>query len=88
MQMLKYNNIYMDAQEQIFWTFFITTMCGFILALGRQLYKSKCKEIEICCIKIVRDVDGEEAIDQLQIQNPNNQQNNDVLTLEGQMHNI
>ena len=86
--MLKYHNKYMDAQQQIFWTFFITTMCGFILALGRQLYKSKCKEIEICCIKIVRDVDGEEAIDQLQIQNPNNQQNNDVLTLEGQMHNI
>ena len=86
--MLKYHNKYMDAQEQIFWTFFITTMCGFILALGRQLYKSKCKEIEICCIKIVRDVDGEEAIDQLQIQNSNNQQNNDVLTLEGQMHNI
>ena len=86
--MLKYHNKYMDAQQQIFWTFFITTMCGFILALGRQLYKSKCKEIEICCIKIVRDVDGEEAIDQLQIQNPNNQQNNDVLTLEGQMYNI
>ena len=85
--MLKYNNIY-GYKNKFFGHFHPTTMCGFILALGRQLYKSKCKEIEICCIKIVRDVDGEEAIDQLQIQNPNNQQNNDVLTLEGQMHNI
>ena len=48
----------MNANEQIFWTFFISTMCGFILALGRQMYKSKCKEIQICCIKVVRDVES------------------------------
>lgn len=75
----------MDSGEQIFWTFFITTMCGFILALGRQLYKSKCKEIEICCIKITRDVGGEEIIDQLQLQNISSQQHNDDIQFEAPM---
>jgi hypothetical protein len=27
------------------------------------MYKSKCKEVNFCCIKIVRDVAGEEVID-------------------------
>jgi hypothetical protein len=75
----------MDSGQQIFWTFFITTMCGFILALGRQLYKSKCKEIEICCIKITRDVGGEEIIDQLQLQNISSQQHNDDVIFEAPM---
>jgi len=59
----------MDSEQQIFWTFFITTMCGFLLALGRQMYKSKCKEIHCCCLKIVRDVESEEKYDELEIQN-------------------
>lgn len=63
--------LYMTSDQQYyFWTFFITTMCGFMLALGRQLYKSKCKEIQICCIKVVRDVESEEKYDELQFQNP------------------
>ena len=60
----------MDSDQQIFWTFFITTMCGFLLALGRQMYKSKCREIDICCIHIKRDVEAEEKIDEIQIQRP------------------
>lgn len=76
----------MDEQEQIFWTFFITTMCGFILALGRQLYKSKCKEIEICCIKIVRDVETEGEVDQLAIQHP--QEQTGQFSIEGTVQNV
>lgn len=60
----------MDSEQQIFWTFFITTMCGFLLALGRQMYKSKCREIDICCIHIKRDVETEEKIDEIQMQRP------------------
>jgi hypothetical protein len=30
------------------------------------MYKSKCKEVNFCCIKIVRDVAGEEVIDSQQ----------------------
>ena len=44
--------------------------CGFLLALGRQMYKSKCREIDICCIHIKRDVETEEKIDEIQMQRP------------------
>ena len=61
--MVMYN---MDSEEQIFWTFFITTMCGFILTLARQAYKSKCSEVHIGCIHIKRDIYSEVEIDELQ----------------------
>ena len=32
-------------------------------------YKSKCKEVSCCCIKIIRDVENEVAIDELVIEN-------------------
>lgn len=57
---LKSHLNYMDTNEQIFWTFFITSMIGLIMGLSRMAYKSKCKDIEICCIKIVRDTETEE----------------------------
>ena len=47
-------------------TFFVglyTSAIGFLLALGAQCYKSKCKEVSFCCIKIIRDVEGEEQLD-------------------------
>jgi hypothetical protein len=46
--------------SEIFWSNFYTTLVGFILALAAICYKSKCKEIGFCCIKIVRDVELEE----------------------------
>ena len=42
-------------------------MCGFLLALGRQMYKSKCKEIECFCVRIVRDVESEEKFDEQEL---------------------
>ena len=49
------------AQElsEVFYTFLITSVVGFILALGRICYKSKCSSIDFCCLKIVRNVDVE-----------------------------
>jgi hypothetical protein len=32
-------------------------------------YKSKCKEFDFCCIKIVRDTQGEEKIDEIERKN-------------------
>jgi len=70
----------MKSNEQIFWTFFLTTMCGFLLALGRQMYKSKCKEIHCCCVHIVRDVESEEKIDEIQMhQQPQSQTSSNSL---------
>ena len=56
----------MEAQDQIFWTFFITTMCGFILTLVRQAYKSKCKEVSCGCLRIIRDTEHEIELDEIQ----------------------
>ena len=49
--------------SEIFWTGFYTASGAWVLALVNQCYKSKCKQIDICCIKIVRDVVVEEEID-------------------------
>ena len=49
--------------SEVFWTGFYTASGGLVLALINQCYKSKCKEVNICCIKIIRDVAIEEEID-------------------------
>lgn len=56
------------AQElsEVFWTFLISSCVGLILAVCRFAYRSKCKEVNMCCLKIVRDVEGEEKIDERQ----------------------
>jgi hypothetical protein len=28
-------------------------------------YRSKCKEVNLCCLKIIRDTTGEEKIDEM-----------------------
>ena len=53
--------------SEVFWVGFYSSMIGFILALGSQLYRSKCSRIDIGCIHITRDVEAEEEIDR---QNP------------------
>jgi hypothetical protein len=45
---------------EVFWVTFLTIVSGMIIKLASMCYKSKCKEVTICCIKIVRDT-AEEA---------------------------
>ena len=61
--------------SEVFWTGLYSSLIGFLLAMGSQCYKSKCKEVNFCCIKIVRDVEGEEALDRTPT-NPIQSQNN------------
>ena len=49
--------------SEIFYTGLYTASGALLLALVNQCYKSKCKEVNICCIKIIRDVAIEEEID-------------------------
>ena len=49
--------------SEILTTFIVTSCVGLILASMRLCYKSKCKTIDMCCIKIVRDTEGEEKYD-------------------------
>ena len=58
--------------SEVFYTGLYNSLIGFILALGSQCYKSKCKEVNFCCIKIIRDVEGEEQLDNVNRQNPLN----------------
>ena len=61
--------------SETFYVGLYSALMAFVLAIGAQCYKSKCKEVNLCCIKIVRDVEGEEALDVQQPRNPIQSQN-------------
>jgi len=45
---------------ETFWMFLITSSIGFIIAVSKMCYKSKCSKVDICCIKVIRDTNLEE----------------------------
>jgi hypothetical protein len=55
--------------SEVFFTGLYSSLIGFLIAFAAQCYKSKCKEVKIGCIKVIRDVEGEEQLDR-QPQNP------------------
>jgi len=57
--------------SEVFFTGLYSSLIGLLLAMGAQCYRSKCKEVSFCCIKIIRDVEGEEELD-IQQQRPQN----------------
>ena len=67
--------------SEVFWTFLISSVCGVILVGVRLCYKSKCKEVDLCCLKIVRDVEGEEKIDSINPQRINSTTSSDKIDL-------
>ena len=60
--------------SEVFWVAFITTMSATLIKCFAMLYKSKCREVECCCIKIVRDIEAEAFAEALEIQQLNNRQ--------------
>lgn len=60
----------MQELSEIFYTLLITSTIGLILAIAKICYKSKCKSVDCCCIKIVRDVEGEEKLDEREPPSP------------------
>jgi len=46
--------------SEIFYTLLLTTLTGFFLKCASMMYKSKCKEVDFCCLKIIRDTESEE----------------------------
>ena len=52
--------------SEIFWVGFYSSMIGFFIAIMASCYKSKCSKIDIGCIHIIRDVEGEEDVDRQQ----------------------
>ena len=57
--------------SETFYVGLYSALMGFVLAMSAQCYRSKCREVKFCCIKIIRDVEGEEALD-IQQQPPQN----------------
>ena len=45
--------------DGFFWLSVLTLLCGGTTLLIKFAYKSKCKSVEFCCIKIDRDIDYE-----------------------------
>jgi hypothetical protein len=56
--------------SEVFWVAFTTTITGMIIKLCSMAYKSKCKEVACCCIKIVRDVEAEEREEEFRMVHP------------------
>ena len=58
------------VMSETFYVGLYSALMGFILAISTQCYRSKCREVKICCIRIIRDVEGEEELDIQIAQNP------------------
>jgi hypothetical protein len=53
--------------SEVFWVAFVTTITGMIIKLVSMAYKSKCKEVDCCCMKIIRDVEAEEKEEEFRV---------------------
>jgi len=49
----------MQEMSEVFWGMFLTTTIGLLLALSKVCYKSKCSTIDLCCVKITRNIEAE-----------------------------
>jgi len=56
--------------SEVFFTGLYSSAIALILGLVASCYKSKCSQIQFCGVKIIRDVEGEEALDMQQPRNP------------------
>lgn len=46
--------------SEIFFTLVITSGIGLCLTVAKLFFKSRCKEVSICCMKCIRDTDSEQ----------------------------
>lgn len=66
----------MQLLSEVLITFIISSGIGLILALARIAYKSKCSNIDICCIKITRNIAAEVELDERDPPSPRADNNN------------
>lgn len=64
--------------SEIFYTFLITSLISCTLAVARMLYKSKCVSCKIWGFEIIRNVELEERIDELDMQRSKTLGNNTI----------
>jgi len=52
--------------DAVFWSFFITSVIGCLLKCSSIVYKFKFKEISCCGLKLIRDVEDEIKLDEME----------------------
>lgn len=62
----------MAELSEVFWTFLISSVIGLLLAMIRMCYKSKCKTVSCCCLRVERDIESEELTDVMELDKKNN----------------
>ena len=62
---------------EVFWVGFYTSAIAFVLALSRQIYKSKCQSLKCCGCELMRDTNAEEKIDELELERHAEEKSND-----------
>jgi len=66
-----------EGVNAVFYISLCTIFCTSISLAFKFCYKSKCREVDLCCLKIIRDVDVEKQEDLSNINtldSPNNRQ--------------
>ena len=58
-----------------FFIFLVSSLGACSLATLRMIYKSKCRRFNFCGIQVERDVEGEERLDNIQLQRVNSREN-------------
>jgi hypothetical protein len=65
----------MQELSEVFLSLLLTSCIGLILAVCKLMYKSKCSNIDICCIKITRNITAEIELDEREPPSPRPQDN-------------
>ena len=68
----------MQVLSEVFYSFLISSSIALILALARIAYKSKCSNIDVCCIKITRNIPAEVELDEREPSSPRAENTNRV----------
>jgi hypothetical protein len=64
--------------SEVFYSMLITSVIACLLTITRQIYKSKCENIECCGLVIKRNVVLEEKVDEIELQRRNESKENIV----------
>jgi hypothetical protein len=65
----------MQELSEVLITFIISSGIGLILAVCKLMYKSKCASIDICCIKVTRNITAETELDEREPPSPRAENN-------------
>ena len=59
-----------EGIDAYFWLSVLTIFIGGVGVIVRYSYKSKCSSVDLCCIKIVRNIETEEREDIEEMRHP------------------